>query len=221
MNGDLSNGLPRLTTSGNRIVVAKTGQPILLRGINRSGMEHSEPDRDGFCSAAGISRGEVEFIVKGWNCNIIRIPFNQDWALNGRGDHGAEEYLEDLDRIISWADSYGSYTLLDLQWLDADRVFGGGRNFVAPLPNRVSIDLWMLLARRYRNEPAVLYDIFSEPHDRLTDDPYRLTREDGSSYPLTQHKVTMTEWKPWARVLIEAIRSLNPLAPIFVSGTDW
>ena len=221
MDGDLSSGLPLLTTSGNRIVLAKIGQPILLRGINRSGMEHSEPDEDGFCSAAGISRAEVEFIVTGWNCNIIRVPFNQDWALNGRNGHTSDVYLKDLDRIISWAAAYGSYTLLDLQWLDADRVFGGGRNFVAPLPNRTSLDLWTLLASRYRDEPAVLYDIFSEPHDCLTDDPYPLTREDGSSYPLVQREVTMAEWKPWAHALIDAIRAVNPLALVFVSGTDW
>jgi endoglucanase len=221
MDGELSGDLSLLTTSGNRIVVAKTGEPILLRGVNRSGMEHCEPDEEGFCSAVGTSRAEIEFIVRTWNCNIIRLPFNQDWALHGRNGCGAEVYLRDLDRIISWAARYGAYTLLDLQWLDADRVFGGSRNLVAPLPNLLSIDLWTLLARRYRSEPAVLYDIFSEPHDRLSDDPYPLGREDGSSYPLSQREVTMTQWKPWAHALINAIRAENPLALVFVSGTDW
>jgi hypothetical protein len=99
MNGELSNGLSRLGTSGNRILIAATGQPILLRGVNRSGLEWAEPDEDGFCSSAGISRAEIEFIVKGWGCNIIRLPLNQDWALNGRGGHSADDYLKDLDRV--------------------------------------------------------------------------------------------------------------------------
>jgi endoglucanase len=221
VNGVLSGSLPRLAAFGNRIVSATAGDPILLRGINRSGLEYSEPDEEGFCSAAGISRAEIEFIVRGWNCNIIRLPFNQDWALNGRKGHSSEDYLRDLDRVIQWASRYGAYTLLDLQWLDADRPLGGNRNFVAPLPNSRSIDLWTLLADRYCSEPAVLYDIFTEPHDRLPDDPYPLTREDGSFYPKDQREVTAAEWQPWARTLLGAVRAANPDALVFVSGTNW
>jgi len=221
MNGELSNGLPSLETVGNRIVIAGTGRPILLRGVNRSGLEWAEPDEDGFSSAAGISRAEIEFIVKRWNCNIIRLPLNQDWALNGRRGHAAESYLKDVDRVVRWAARVGAYTLLDLQWLDADLPFGGNRNFVAPLPNLQSCDFWRLLASRYRDEPAVLFDLFNEPHDRLSDDPYPLIREDGAFYASTHRRVTPLEWKPWALRLIDVIRSAHPEALMFVSGVNW
>ncbi len=221
MNSHLSSGLPRLTILGNRIVVAESAEPVLLRGVNRSGLEWAEPDEDGFCSAAGISRSEIEFIVNGWNCNIIRLPFNQDWALNGRAGHSADVYLRDLDRVIRWASRVGAYTLLDLQWLDADRSFGGNRNFVAPLPNLKSLDLWDLLATRYRDEPAVLYDLFNEPHDCLPDDPHPLIRQDGALYPRRQRRVTMVEWQPWALRLIDVVRLANPDALAFVSGINW
>src|SRR5262245_46825599 len=221
MNGELSSGLPCLATSGNRIVVAATGQPILLRGVNRSGLEWAEPDGEGFCSSAGISRAEIEFIVKNWNCNIIRLPLNQDWVLNGRRGHSADSYLKDLDRIIRWSSAFGAYTLLDLQWLDADRSFGGYRNFVAPLPNLQSLDFWHMLVTRYRHEPAVLYDLFNEPHDPLPDDPYPLIHADGSPHPVDHRKVTIAEWGPWALRLIDVIRSASPSALIFVSGTNW
>jgi endoglucanase len=218
---ELSNGLLPLATAGNRIVIADTGEPILLRGVNRSGLEYSEPDDTGFLSAAGISRAEIEFIVRRWKCNIIRLPFNQDWALNGRTGYGAVKYLEDLDRVIWWASYYGAYTLLDLHWLDADRVFGGSRNFVAPLPDCHSIKLWAMLAERYWDEPAVLYDLFNEPHDRLPDDPYLLAREDGSTYLISHRIVTKVEWRPWAYKLLETIRAVHPAALVFVSGTNW
>ena len=221
MNGLLSNGLPQLSTLRNRIVEFGSAKPVLLRGVNRSGLEWAEPNEEGFCSAAGISRAEIEFIVTGWNCNIIRLPFNQDWALNGRRGHSSEEYLSNLDRVIDWAARVGAYTLLDLQWLDADRPFGGNRNFVAPLPNSRSIEVWDLLASRYHDEPAVLYDLFNEPHDCLPDDPYPLVREDGSLYPMTHRRVTMAEWQPWALRLIDVIRSKNPDAVVFVSGINW
>jgi len=221
MDGELSSGLPYLTTSANRIVRAGTGEAVLLRGLNRSGLEYSEPDEQGFLSAAAISRSEIHTIVREWGANIIRLPFNQDWVLRGRSGWTAEAYCGALDQVIHWASRFGAYTLLDLQWLDADRTYGGDRNFVAPLPNMQSLELWSLLANRYRGEPAVLYDIFNEPHDRLPDDPYPLNRKDGTAYPAGLYRVTMAEWQPWARKLIAVIRDVNPDSLIFVSGTDW
>jgi len=221
MNGNLSHNLPQLRTSGNRIINSATGIPILLRGLNRSGLEYSDPDEQGFLSGASLSRNEIQFITQQWRCNIIRLPFNQDFVLRGRAGRTAEEYQQALDQVIFWASTFGAYTLLDLQWLDAERIYGGNRNFVAPLPNTESLALWSTLARRYKDEPAVLYDLFNEPHDRLPDDPYPLNKPDGTTYPASQMKVTMNEWQPWARALTEIIRSENPEALIFIAGTNW
>ena len=221
MNGELSNGLAALETSGNRIISVASGDPIILRGINRSGLEYSGADEQGFLSGASLSRAEIEFIVKEWRCNIIRLPFNQDFVLRGRQGRSGEEYQKAIDQVIYWASLFGAYTLLDLQWLDADRVYGGDRNFVAPLPNIESVELWTTLSRRYQSEPAVLYDLFNEPHDRLDDDPFPLNKEDGTTYPPGQKSVTMKEWQPWARKLTQAVREENPGALVFVGGTNW
>ena len=221
MNGELSNALPWLTTSGNRIVIAQTGMPIILRGVNRSGLEYAGPDEQGFLSGASISRFEIEVIVRRWRCNIIRLPFNQDFVLRGRNGRSGEEYQRALDQVIYWASLFGAYTLLDLQWLDADRIYGGESNYVAPLPNYDSIELWTTLANRYKDEPAVLYDLFNEPHDRLDDDPFPLNREDGTTHAASQRKVTMREWQPWARALANAVRGENPDALVFIGGTNW
>ncbi len=221
MNGQLSNELPGLGTSGNRITNLTNGEPVILRGVNRSGLEYAGPDEQGFLSGASLSRSEIELIVRGWRCNVIRLPFNQDFVLRGRLGRSGEEYQKALDQVIHWASLFGAYTLLDLQWLDADRVYGGDRNFVAPLPNMESVELWTTLSRRYASEPAVLYDLFNEPHDQLDDDPYPLNKEDGTTYPPGQRQVTMKEWQPWARTLTQAIRSENPDALVFVAGTNW
>ena len=52
MNGQLSNSLAPLGTSGDRIVSLATGQQVLLRGVNRSGLEYCGPDDQGFLSGA-------------------------------------------------------------------------------------------------------------------------------------------------------------------------
>jgi len=160
-------------------------------------------------------------ITQNWRANIIRLPFNQDFALRGRAGRTGEEYMQALDQVIFWASMFGAYILLDLQWLDVERIYGGNRNFVAPLPNTESIDLWSTLARRYRDEPAVLYDLFNEPHDRLPDDPWPLNKPDGTTYPASQMRVTMNEWQPWARAFTQAIRNENADALVFIGGTNW
>jgi hypothetical protein len=67
----------------------------------------------------------------------------------------------------------------------------------------------------------VLYDIFTEPHDRLNDDPVPLNRDDGTTYPADQRSVTMIEWQPWAQKLTSAIRSENPDSLVFIPGINW
>ena len=218
MNGELSHGLPRLVTHGNRIVNSQSGEAKILRGVNRSGLEYTEPDEEGFCGNAGLSHYEIRWLAGEWKCGILRLPVNQDFALRGRGVHGGEVYLRDIDRVISWGARYGCYTLIDLQWLDADSPFGPNRQFVPPLPNSDTPRFWETLARRYRDEPAVLFDIFNEPHDREPQDPFPVWRPDGTQYPATHRRVSMDEWKPWARKLIDTIRAEAPEALIFVSG---
>ncbi|HYT14187.1 MAG TPA: cellulase family glycosylhydrolase [Candidatus Nitrosopolaris sp.] len=226
-SGHLSNGLPWLITSGNRIVSAEDAsrppQAVILRGVNRSGLEYSEPGID-FLNSARITRADLSEMAS-WGANIVRIPFNQDWALHGRRGHPATEYLDNLDQLIFWLSGLGAYSLLDLQWLDADTSYGtypdGSTNRVAPLPNRDSITVWTLLATRYQNEPAVLYDVFNEPHAPLPDDPNPLARigEDGTLVTVTT--VTMEVWQSWARQLVAAIRRVHNKSLIFVSGIDW
>lgn len=222
-SGRLSNGLAWLKVAGNRIVSVETERAVLLRGVNRSGLEYAAPnDSEQFIDAAHITESEIDTIVSEWGANIIRLPFNQDVALNGRGTHSPAEYLDNLDQIIYWASERGAYTLLDLQWLDPTTPFGVG-NQVPPLPNLDSLLVWQLLATRYQQEPAVLYDIFNEPHDPLPTDGALLEGIDdlGVTSRLATRSVTMAIWQPWARQLVRAIRRTHPNSLIFVSGVDW
>ena len=183
--------LPALATAGNRIVRRDTGEAVRLRGVNRSGLEYVEPGTIGFLQGAQIGESQIEQIVRGWGSNIIRLPFNQDFVLNGRGAFTAEQYLQAIDQVIAWSAAYGAYTLLDLQWINVDVK-------IAPLPDFSSPRVWRTLAQRYRNETAVLYDLYNEPHD-----------------------ATASDWRYWATLLVDTIREVHPEGLVFVSGLDW
>jgi endoglucanase len=231
MNGELSHGLPALITAGNRILRSDRIAPMLLRGVNRSGLEYAEPGTGGFLSAARINRSEIQEIVSEWRSNVIRIPFNQDWCLNGRGSYTAEDYLASLDQVISWASEMGAYSILDLQWLDADTAYGTsdhpgqGRvtNRVPPTPNELTIDLWRILASRYKNESAILFDLLNEPHDALDDDPHplNLIGADGAVVSSNQKHFPAREWVRWASLLTTVIRDIKSEGILLIGGVNW
>ena len=69
MGGELSRDLRWLETSGPRILRSDTMLPVLLRGLNRSGLEYSEPNDGGFLAAAGITEDEIGRMVSDWGAN--------------------------------------------------------------------------------------------------------------------------------------------------------
>jgi hypothetical protein len=198
----LSFDLPALEVRGTSICRRDDGQPLILRGVNRSGLEYAEPGAAGFLASVKMTREELETICRDWGASIVRLPLNQDWALNGRGAFSDEDYLKAVDHVISWAASHGTYTLLDLQWISMEKEFGrlddGSPNHIAPLPDFDSPRFWRKLAERYRHEPAVLFDLYNEPHDCVAED-----------------------WVYWAKLLLRTIREAHPEALCFVSGIDW
>ena len=217
--------LPPLGTTGDKIIRTDTGEVVVLRGVNRSGLEYSSPEPPGSLARAGITIDELNGIAA-WGPNVVRLPFNQQWALP-TASYDAEPYLAALDFVIEQAAARGLYTLLDLQWLNAIQhrgTLGNGRpNFVPPLPDAGSIKLWTHLGRRYQQSPSVLFDLFNEPHDSLPDDPVPLEAisTEGELSSFRHRRVSSREWKPWATHLVHAVRRQHPAALVFVSGVDW
>lgn len=223
--------LPGLAVRGRSLVRADTGTPIRLRGVNRSGLEYADPGAAGsgplaFLDSVRFDEADVQRIAA-WGASILRVPFTQDFVLRGRRQATAGDYLAALDLVIAWAEAAGLYTLLDLQWLDAETPHGfhrdGTINYVPPLPDAGSIACWRQLAARYRDRPAVLFDLFNEPHTPSDDDDTPLTGvlPDGSLWRLPAREVGMEEWQPWALRLIAEIRAVHPAAVIVVSGVAW
>jgi hypothetical protein len=205
----------------------------VLRGLNRSGLEYAHPVAGDFLRGAGITDEELDTIVGQWGANVIRVPFNQARVL-ADGRPRSTGYLASLDRLIARSARRGAYVLLTLQWLDSETSFGirrdGSPNRIPPLPNLRSLEVWGRLAARYRDEPAVLFDLFTEPHDPVRDsrDSERDDRsaligiaDGGDTYHIASGRVSMHEWQQWARHLVRVIRREHPHALVFVSGVNW
>jgi hypothetical protein len=176
--GNLPPEFSWLYAEGNKIV-DENGKQVILHGVNRSGLEYNNGNGN------DMSEGEYEFISNDWAVTVIRLPFNQDWITND------PVYQALVDRVIQWIKKSGAYVILDLQWQDtAVRI--------PPIPNTAAIDMWKKIADKYKDDPAIIYDIHNETHD-----------------------IGFTTWRNRAIEIIDAIQSVHPDALILVSGMDW
>jgi len=166
-----------LFRSGN-MIVDSDGKQVVLHGVNRSGLEYDQ-------NGNGMSEAEFRYICEEWRAKIIRIPFNQEWVMTDAA------YNTKLDEVINWIKNFGAYVILDLQWQNTTIK-------IPRIPDSTAIDMWKKLAARYKDDPAILYDIHNEAHDIAFDD-----------------------WRTRASQIIEGIRSVHPKSLILVSGLDW
>jgi hypothetical protein len=195
----------RLQVSGNQLLAGD--RTIRLRGVNLSGLEYSRTPP----SAAELDQ------IASWGANFLRIPFNQEWVLSDKA------YLDQLSEVAELCVARRMYVLFDLHWL----AYGQGRgsdssgNNIAtpPLPDADSPRAWQKMAARFGEQPAVMFDLLNEPHDRLSDDPFPLMAADGTL--LHSFSVTHAVWRGWVQLLSQAIRPLAPETPLFVSGIEW
>ena len=134
-----------LHVSGNK-VLDSDGKDIWLQGVNAGGMESVPAD-------SHVLRSVIVGIDD-WKANIIRLPVKSTFWF-GHGPYqkrdGGEYYRMMVDQAVTLASNRGAYLLLDLHRFRA--------------PEQEDIDFWKDAAARYKNNPAVLFDLFNEPHD--------------------------------------------------------
>jgi hypothetical protein len=214
----VSGSLSWLRVDGNR-VVNLAGDVVVLRGITRSGMEYTVPNtrdptgvvRRRSREAAGITKAEIQELVGHWRANVVRVPIDQDAVAR-------DDYRRDLDEIVQWAAEAGAYTLLAVAQTTPEDEFGcslPGR--VEPfnaLPNEKTVTAWRLLAGRYAEEPAVLYELLDAPAAPFAGDA------DAEVDPAPPGKPTLEDWHEWLRRLRTAVHTENARALLFARGWD-
>ncbi|MCA9087106.1 MAG: glycoside hydrolase family 5 protein [Planctomycetaceae bacterium] len=140
---DRANWPPVLKVVGNRLHDPE-GHEVWLQGVNAGGLETLPQDRQPIKSTV--------VAIEEWKSNCVRVPMNETFWY-GRSPYqkdGGKEYREILDQIITLAANRGAYVVIDLH------------RFRAPKPEHA--EFWKDFAARYKDHPAVLFDLFNEPH---------------------------------------------------------
>src|SRR5205809_5626473 len=153
--------------AGNHFVDG-AGRTVRLLGVNRSGTEYECMANNGFFD--GPSDAASVAAMASWNIDAVRVPLNEDcWlGINGApAAYSGTNYRNAIAGYVSRLHAAGMYAIVDLHWnaqgsLPADGRTGQGRQ-MADLDH--SPAFWSSVATVFRSDPAVVFDLFNEPHD--------------------------------------------------------
>lgn len=146
-----------LHIAGTRIVDSE-GQPVRLRGVNAASLEWTS-------NGEGHILQTVNVAIRDWQVNIIRLPLSQDrWFGKAPEQHGdSQPYRDLIQQVVTACVTQHCYIILDLHWSDCNE--WGANIGQHSMPDLNSIAFWKDFAPVYANQPAVLFDLYNEPHD--------------------------------------------------------
>ncbi len=135
---------PELYVVGNRLVTAG-GKHLWLQGVCVDSLQWSPTGEHVLWS--------IHVAIKHWKARLIRLPvLNSYWFGQGPGQTAGtqEQYRRLVDKAIRLVAGQGDYLIIDLH------------RFGHPVP--ADIKFWRSVASRYKNNPAVIFELFNEPH---------------------------------------------------------
>jgi aryl-phospho-beta-D-glucosidase BglC (GH1 family) len=213
VKSDSPPGMPLpLKVVGTKVLNSR-GEPVRLCGVNCASMEWTS-------NGEGHILQTVNTAIRDWHVNHVRLPLAQDrWF--GKAPEQKDEgkaYRALVKQVVDLCASQGVYIILDLHWSDTGQ---WGKNIGQhSMPDENSLAFWRDMAPVYANHPAVIYDLYNEPHDvtwdiwlgggKVTDRPNN--RRGGP--PQSYEAVGMQK-------LLSTVRTAGAKNVIIAGGLDW
>lgn len=200
-----------LKVAGTQIVNSKN-EPVRLRGVNCASLEWTS-------NGEGHILESVRVAIDDWHVNHIRLPMSQDrWF--GKAPKQTDEgkaYRALVDEVVKLCASKGVYIMLDLHWSDAGE---WGQNIAQhSMPDENSLTFWKDIAPVYANHPAVIYDLYNEPHNVTWD--IWLNGGEITDRPNRREQTPKTFKAVGMQPLLDAVRATGAKNLIVAGGLDW
>ena len=226
----IASAAPKLKVQGNHLVDTRSGLSFVPRGVNWPSFEYACSDGYGYSNAAsGANVGPDAAgaaLIASWHVNTVRVPLNQDCWL---GEDGlprfgqASGYRAAVRRWVSTLHRADLAVVLDLHWSGPAGVVSDGQR---ALPDDRSDDFWTSVARTFKKDRSMIFDVFNEPYSRYAADgtlvfnlTWRCWRSGGCAAPRTGDRQaldggTFTAVGLWS--LVDAIRAAGAKQPIWL-----
>ncbi len=198
---------PMLHVEGNKIKDA-AGKEVWLQGIALPSLEFS-------LQGDHIVQGII-VATEDWKSNVIRLPVHEDfWFGKGKEKFAAEDggaaYRQVIDSAINAAAARGAYLVIDLHRYRAAR--------------REYVDFWKDVATKYKDHPAVLFELMNEPHSiswEVWQNGGPVTDKQLNPKVVYENKEKLTQYTAAGmQDLVNAIRETGAKNIIIAGGLDW
>jgi len=209
-----------IRVAGNRLVNGK-GETIRLLGVNRSGTQYACVGNwgifDGPSDAASVKA------MASWKINTVRVSLNEHCWLGINGVNPAYSGANYQNAIVNYVNllhQHGLYVVLDLHWSAPGKTLAKSQQMMADLDH--SPAFWSSVATKFKNDPAVLFDLYNEPHN--VNNNYACWR-DGctiSTISTSSSSQVSGSWRSAGmQSLVDAVRGTGATQPIVLSGDGY
>lgn len=193
-----------LHVDGNRLL-RSDGSEAWLQGACVDGLSWSEKGEDVL--------NRVIAAMDEWKANSIRLPITDEFWFGkhaGQNDGGAAHRAL-IKQVVTAAASRGAYLIIDLH------------RFRAPTEEHVAF--WKDVAATYKDDPAVIFELFNEPYDMT----WEMWRDGGDMGDKNRVSTALIENKDAVKAfhtvgiqaLVDAVRSTGAKNLILAGGLDW
>jgi endoglucanase len=204
--GAFAAGTLSISVSGDQLVDG-SGNPIRLLGVNRSGTEYA--CIQGWGIFDGPNDATSVAAMAAWHINAVRVPLNEDCWLDINGvapTYSGATYQSAIRSYVNLLHQYGLYAILDLHWNAPGSNKATGQQVMPDADHAGAF--WASVASFFRSDPAVLLDLYNEPHD--------------VSWSCWLNGCSSPGWSTAGmQSLVDAVRSSGATQPIMIGGLAW
>lgn len=204
-----------IRVSGNRLVDPE-GREVWLQGVAIPGLE-IVPEGHGAVHSTKVA-------IEEWKANVVRLAVKDEYWFGqgketarskGQSDGGAA-YRALVDAAVTMAANRGCYLVID------------NHRYRAVKPEQLTF--WKEVAEKYKNHPAVLFDIINEPHGISWDvwrnggfvkEKEKKATDESAFLDEAEKKANAGFESPGMQKLVEVIRETGAKNIIIAGGLDW